>query len=92
MLDSANGFLRAVATNTANKPTWSVTVSLNNSDVNSKIDIGTDVNVKSELIFKKLTGVKLQPCSRSLNGPCQKNLEVCGQFIGVMQYNNIGVE
>ena len=39
-----------------------------------------------------MNGVELQPCSRSLSGPCQHNLEVCGQFTGVMQYNKIVVE
>ena len=90
--DSVDDFLGAVETNTANKPTCSVTVSLNNHDVNFKIDMGADVTVIPESIFKKLNGVELQHCSRSLSGPCQKTLEVCGQFTGVMQYNNIVVE
>jgi len=33
-----------------------------------------------------------QPYIRSLRGPCQKNLKVCGQFSGVMQYRNIMIE
>ena len=90
--DSVDDFLGAVETNTANKPTWSVTVSLNNHNVNYKRDTGADVTIIPESIFKKLNGVELQPCSRSLSGPCQKNLEVCGQFTGVIQYNNIVVE
>ena len=46
-LDSANDFLGAVGTKTADKPTWSVTVSLNNVDVEFKIDTGADVTVIS---------------------------------------------
>jgi len=67
-----------------NPAMWSVTVSLNNRDVNFKIDAGADVTVILESILKKLDIVELQPCSRCLSGPCQKNLEVCGQFTGVM--------
>ena len=91
-LDSDNNFLGAVETNTADKPTWSVTVSINSIDVNFKIDTGADVTVIPKSVFKKLNGVELQPCCRSLSGPCQHNLEVCGKFTGVMQYNKIVVE
>ena len=55
----------------------SVTVSLNNVDVKFKIDTGADVTVIPESVFKKLQGVQLQPCSRSLSGPCQNNIKVC---------------
>ena len=88
-LDSDNNFLGAVETNTADKPTWSVTVSINSVDVNFKIDTGADVTVIPESVFKKLNGVELQPCSRSLSGPCQHNQEECGKFTGVMEYNKI---
>jgi len=90
-LDSVNDFLGAVGTNTADEPTWSVTMSLNNVDVKFKIDTGADVTVIPESVFKKLQGVQLQPCSRSLSGPCQNNIKVCGKFTDVIQYNKIVV-
>ena len=36
--------------------------------------------------FKQLKCTVLQPCMRSLSGPCQNNLTVCGQFQGSLKH------
>ena len=73
--DSVDDFLGSVETNTADKPTWSVvTVSLNICDVNFKIDTEADVTIIYETVLKKLNGIELQPCNRSLRDCARKTL------------------
>ena len=68
------------------KSPWVVTLGVNGSPVEFKIDTGADVSVLPEAIFKELRDVTLQQTSKSLIGPNKQSLNVCGQFEAVCTY------
>ena len=51
-----------------------------------------DVSVLPESTFKQLRGVTLQQASRSLSGPSQHPLQVCGQFTATLSHGATEVE
>ena len=63
---------------------WMVDLLLNGSPVQFKIDTGADVTVLPESTFQQLSGITLQQASRSLRGPSQHPLQVCGQFTAIL--------
>ena len=63
---------------------WTVTISLNKLPVEFQIDTGADVSVISEQLYKKLKAPSLE--NKSLIGPSQDTLQVCGQFNGTLVY------
>ena len=68
---------------------WIVTVSVNGSPVDFKIDTGADVSVISDTTYKALTRkASLRPPRKSLTGPSCQSLEVCGQFTGTLQHGD----
>ena len=68
---------------------WMVTVSVNGSPVDFKIDTGADVSVISDTTYKALTRkASLRPPRKSLTGPSCQPLEVCGQFTGTLQHGD----
>ena len=68
---------------------WMVTVSVNGSPVDFKIDTGADVSVISDTTYKGLTRkASLRPPRKSLTGPSCQPLEVCGQFTGTLQHGD----
>ena len=71
---------------------WMVELLLNGSPVQFKIDTGADVSVLPESTFKRLSGITLQQASRSLSGPSQQPLQVCGQFTAILSQGATAVE
>ena len=71
---------------------WMVELLLNGSPVQFKIDTGADVSVIPESTFKRLSGITLQQASRSLSGPSQQPLQVCGQFTAILSQGATAVE
>ena len=71
---------------------WTVTIDINTVPVQFKIDTGADVSVISELTFQGLSRVDLQPTRRSLTGPSQLPLPVCGQSTSLLEHGNKEVE
>ena len=71
---------------------WMVELLLNGSPVQFKIDTGADVIVLPESTFKQLSGIALQQASRSLSGPSQHSLKVCGQFTATLSQGATEVE
>ena len=66
---------------------WVVTISINESPVEFKIDTGADVSVISESTYKALNReMSLMPASKSLTGPSCQPLNVCGQFTGTLRH------
>lgn len=70
---------------------WMVELLLNGSPIQFKTDTGADVSVLLESMFKQLRGVTLQ-ASRSLSGPSQHPLQVCGQFTATLSHRATEVE
>ena len=71
---------------------WNVTLLVNGTQMGLKIDTGADVMVTPESTLKGLKGVVLQQSSRSLRGPSQCPLHVCGQFQGTLQHGSFQAE
>ena len=66
---------------------WVVTISINESPVEFKIDTGADVSVISESTYKALNRkMSLMPASKSLTGPSCQPLNVCGQFTSTLKH------
>jgi hypothetical protein len=51
-----------------------------------KIDTGADVSVVPESAFCDIEGVTLETTTKTLTGPSQQPLKVCGQFKGLLTY------
>ena len=67
---------------------WTADVLLNDCRMEFQIDTGADVSVISEEQYRKLKVPELQPSNKSLVGPSQDKLQVCGQFIGTLTHKN----
>ena len=67
---------------------WMVNIFLNDYSIEFQIDTGADVTVTSEDQYQKLKTPGLQPSSKSLVGPSQDKLQVCGKFIGTLTYKS----
>ena len=67
---------------------WTVDVLLNDCRIEFQIDTGADVSVISEEQYQKLKVPELKHSNKSLIGPSQDKLPVCGQFIGTLTYKN----
>ena len=71
---------------------WTVTVSLNELPVEFQIDTGADVSVIPEQLYRKLKVPSLEPTNKSLIGPSQDSLHVCGQFSATLIYKGSTVK
>ena len=71
---------------------WTVNIFLNECPVEFQIDTGADVSVISEDQYQKLKTPGLQPSSKSLVGPSQDKLQVCGKFTGTLTYKSNSVK
>ena len=67
---------------------WTVNIFLNEYPIEFQIDTGADVTVISEDQYQKLKIPGLQLPSKSLVGPSQDKLQVCGKFIGTLTYKS----
>ena len=67
---------------------WSITLLVNGTPVNFKIDTGADVTVISDSIHQGIPHSTLQPPTKSLSGAASKNLEVSGQFSASLKYKD----
>ena len=95
-VEQGDAFLGTVQAETstliAGDDPWTITLSLNDSPVEFKIDTGADVSVIPEATFEKFRGITLTPASKSLSGPSQHPLHVCGQFKGTLKHEAEEVE
>ena len=83
----AEEFLGAIETESPSpNSSWTVPLILNEISLNFKIDTGADVTVIPESVYKQLKSTVLQPCDRSLSGPCHDSLKVCGKFQGTLKH------
>lgn len=71
-------FLGTVSTEQNDAP-WLIKLKVNGSEVLFKVDIGADVTVVSEELFKQENFSKLQKTSKILLGPGQDSLQVKGR-------------
>ena len=71
---------------------WTKTLNLNQRDILFKIDTGADVTVIPESYYESKHDGPLQSAERSLTGAGQQPLEVQGQFMGHLRYNNLETE
>ena len=67
-------------------------MNLNQRDIVFKIDTGADVTVIPESCYRSKQDGPLQPAERLLTGAGQQPLEVQGQFVGNLRYNNFETE
>ena len=67
---------------------WSITLLVNGTPVDFKIDTGADVTVISDSIHQGIPHSTLQPPTKSLSGAASKNLEVSGQFSASLKYKD----
>ena len=65
---------------------WTVNVLLNDHQIEFQIDTGADVSVISEDQYQKLKVPELKLSKKSLVGPGQDKLQVCGHFTGTFTY------
>ena len=84
-VETEDEFLGTVRDEAGAKP-WIMTLPLNGMPVEFKIDTGADVSVIPESVFNQLERTTLHPTSRSLSGPGQNRLRVCGQFVGTLKH------
>ena len=71
---------------------WMVDVLLNDHLIEFQIDTGADVSVISEDQYQELQVPELKPSDKSLVGPGQDKLQVCGQFTETFSYQNRTVQ
>ena len=71
---------------------WTKTLNLNQRDIVFKIDTGADVTVIPESCYRSKQDGPLQPAERLLTEAGQQPLEVQGQFVGNLRYNNFETE
>ena len=71
---------------------WTVAVSLNELPVEFQIDRGADVSVIPKQLYRKLKVPSLEPTNKSLIGPSQDSLHVCGQFSATLIYKGSTVK
>ena len=83
----AEEFLGAIETESPSpNSSWTVPLILNEISLNFKIDTGADMTVIPESVYKQLKSTVLQPCDRSLSGPCHDSLKFCGKFQGTLKH------
>lgn len=70
-----------------NSNQWTVELQVNEKPVQFKIGTGADMTVVSEKLIKGLKGVTLKRTNKCLHGPAKNKLVVCGQFSGLLRYN-----
>ena len=70
---------------------WTVSLYLNNTKLEFKIDTGAEVTVIPESVTTPYQSL-LQTTSRRLQGPGKIQLEVCGQFTGTLKKDTQVVE
>jgi len=70
---------------------WTVSLYLNNTKLEFKIDTGAEVTVIPESVATPYQSL-LQTTSRRLQGPGKTQLEVCGQFTGTLKKDTQVVE
>ena len=71
---------------------WTKTLNLNQHDILFKIDTGADITVIPKSFYESKHDGPLQSAERSLTGAGQQPLEVQGQFMGHLRYNNLETE
>ena len=89
-VENSESFMIPVVS-TGTKP-WTVNILLNKFPVEFQIDTGADVSVISENLYKRLKAPPLHPASKSLVGPSQDTLKVCGQFTGTLVHKDDTVD
>ena len=68
---------------------WVVTISINGSPVEFKIDTGADVSVISDTTYKALAKkTPLKPATKSLTGHSSQPLDVRSHFTGTLQHGS----
>ena len=73
---------------TENHTVWNATIQLNQQSVTFKLDTGTEVTAIYHTVFERLSNVGMQESTRSLVGPAKQNLDVLGQFSGILSTNH----
>jgi len=75
-------FLGMLSSKAQESTTWRSTLSLNNREVQFKLDTGAEVTAVSEETYKQVYGKHLQHPSKVLYGPVYQSLKVLGQSTG----------
>ena len=83
-LDTA--FLDAMIT--SSESSWYITVTLESTMVQFKLDTGAAVTAISEETYHRLPSVQLQTPSKILSGPANQKLIVLGQFTSSLSNEN----
>ena len=65
---------------------WSITLSVNGTPVEFKIDTGADVTVIPTSILRSIPDATLKPATKVLSGASSKTLKVKGQFTATLKY------
>lgn len=86
--DNFLGTIHSSEVSTVEESKWTRTLTLNQRNVEFKIDTGADVTVIPKSFYSKNQDGPLQPAERLLTGAGQQPLEVQGQFVGHLTYNN----
>ena len=84
------GFLGMVQQSQGSNP-WSVTLSVNGTPVDFKIDTGADVTVISKTVHQNIPHSTLKPPTKTLSGANSKNLEVSRQFTASLKYKHLEI-
>ena len=71
---------------------WTTNVTLNNRNLEFKIDTGADVTVIPEVDYRKDQDGPLRTSERSLTGTRQHPLHVCGQFLGCLKQKDVELQ
>ena len=65
---------------------WNTTLQVRETEIRFKIDTGAEVTAISEETFRQLGGASLQRPRNVLYGPARHTLDVLGQFMTTLRY------
>ena len=77
-----------VITDSNNSSAWNVTLSVNGTEIEFKLDTGADVSAIPDHMLNSLKVDALLPASTTLTGAGNQPLQVCGQFEAKLQYKS----
>ena len=90
--NSKDTLLGTVGANSSRDDTWTVTLTLQGKPVTLQFNIGVEVTVIPEKIWREVGQPQLTASDRTLCGPDSRAISTLGMFLGTFTHNNRSME